>query len=480
MVTYRYCQARLLVRFQPLHFLICCLALFCLLSGSALAVDEQDSVYQPRQDVMQMTLSEVLQDPALMEEAGIMPLATITRYTVFGRTFTYDADTQEVTRINGFSDLQWANFDKGDRLLASVVLDTLLGVQMAIDDVAGEVVVELDKWVNTKSAPEIANSVQHTGISVPNLLAVLASNQQQTYNRFFDSYLFENLKLGIVQSGSFGHGISAITSNQAFISSQLDTTLYNRVWSAWHIAGKQEYKNQSVGDLLAMITLNQAVVPDVLNTLLSETSTVPTLLSSGQTENLNGSNMVQVTRMGFAGLASLFSGSGNRVIHMNTVDPNDPLNTDAGTIEFPSLFDYLGYTGENLTRELTKLRFVLASDDDIQMKQEEKPNEDAVKDNFFGNGEGSVSTSNISDAAGLTSSAKDTFGGAGSAGDVFVVAGNQDTYSFFSEAVANDLDAVNSVAVISEDDDWLLDLPQDENGFYYNEFLSPEDYLKGR
>lgn len=472
MVTYRFCQAKLSVRFWPLHPVLL-FALFCFLSVPVFAVDvgapDPEQTYSISPDV---SLADVVPNQDIISTYANDPLID----TLFNNRF-YGSDYYRlVTRWNNYR----PTTEEGQHL-AYEVLDLATGIDRAISAVAGDVVVELDKWVNTQPVYDIRTGRDVYGWTVPNLLTTVGNNLQSLVHWNFNHVQnYKSLSTGAIGMAYSVPDLLALqTWNQDYISSQLDNSLHNKYWDALYLDGNQLHKNMNAADILGLISINQAVTPRTLRELLSETGSVTALIGSGQTEQVDSPSLTWISRNGFAGLASLFGGE-DRVIHMNTVDPNDPLNTNAGFVEMPSLFDFLGYYSELSLRELSKLSFVLASEDDIKLKQEEKPNEDAVKDNFFGDGDGAVSPSDISDAAGITSGMKDTFGGAGSPGDVFVVAGSQETYSFFSEAVGHDLDAVNSPASYSQNDDWLLDLPQDENGFYYNEFISPEDYLKGR
>lgn len=472
MVTYRFCLARLSVRIWPPHPVLL-FALFCFLSVPAFAVDsgapDSEQTYSISPDV---SLADVVPNQDIISTyAGDPQLDTLFNNRFYGSHYY-----RLVTRWNNYR----PTTEEGQHL-AYEVLDLATGIDRAISAVAGDVVVELDKWVNTQPVADTVNGRLIYSWTVPNLLTVLGNNIANSFysstNRYWGAWTISSASSS--KNLFSGDLLALITQNQGSTHDMLNNSIHNQGWNAFYIKGEQLYKNMTVGDLLALISHNQAVTPETLRSLLSETGSVTALIGSGQTEQVDSPTLTWISRNGFAGLASLLGGD-ERVIHMNTVDPNDPLNTNAGFVEMPSLFDFLGYYSELSLRELSKLSFVLASEDDIVLKQEEKPNEDAVKDHFFGDGDGAVSPSDISDAAGITSGMKDTFGGAGSPGDVFVVAGSQETYSFFSEAVGHDLDAVNSPAEYSLDDDWLLDLPQDENGFYYNEFISPEDYLKGR
>ena len=472
MVTYRFCLARLLVRIWPPHPVLL-FALFCFLSVPAFAVDagapDSEQTYSISPDV---SLADVVPNHDIISTYADDPLLD----TLFNNRF-YGSDYYRlVTRWNNYR----PTTEEGQRL-AYEVLDLATGIDRAISSVAGDVVVELDKWVNTQPVTDTVNGRLIYSWTVPNLLTVLGNNIANSFyssvNRFSDAWTISSASSS--KNLFSGDLLALITQNQGTTHSALNNLLRNTQWSALSIDSSEIRKNMNAADILGLISINQAATPRTLRELLSETGFVTALIGSGQTELVDDPTLTWISRNGFAGLASLLGGD-ERVIHMNTVDPNDPLNTNAGFVEMPSLFDFLGYYSELSLRELSKLSFVLASEDDIVLKQEEKPNEDAVKDHFFGDGDGAVSSSDISDAAGITSGMQDTFGGAGSPGDVFVVAGSQETYSFFSEAVGHDLDAVNSPASYSQNDDWLLDLPQDENGFYYNEFISPEDYLKGR
>lgn len=121
----------------------------------------------------------------------------------------------------------------------------------------------------------------------------------------------------------------------------------------------------------------------------------------------------------------------------------------------------------------------------MEFKEQEKPNMDAVKDNFFGDGEGAVNPDQIKDLAGISSGIKDSFAGAGSAGDAFTAINDSQSFWFFSQEVADALDTVNSPAVASEvedEDDFWDQFVQDEGGFYSLVDLSPwdvESYLGG-
>lgn len=197
-------------------------------------------------------------------------------------------------------------------------------------------------------------------------------------------------------------------------------------------------------------------------------------------------SLADITANGMQGLATLIGGrdegEGRKAV-WQWIDPTDPLNTaKIRNYEATSLFD-LFHQIAWLQNSLAKLEYVFASQEDMEFKEQEKPNMDAVKDNFFGDGEGAVNPDQIKDLAGISSGIKDSFAGAGSAGDAFTAINDSQSFWFFSQDVADALDTVNSPAVASEvEDDFWDQFVQDEGGFYSLVDLSPwdvESYLGG-
>lgn len=492
MVTFRRRLSGLLVRFQPPHPFFCIVLLFCccLLSGIANATDSQivsvDPEYQYQNDVdlFDQTLFALYANGYLVNGEN----------TIFGKRWVYNSTTNQITRVGDLTISQMNTLDDADKLVLSAVAQTLVRAEDTVRSIPSEISSNLDDWTNTFPAYEIQGSTNPlTGLTVPNLLALISLNQQRNLVTNFDNSLEYMNPYGFQKSLYLGDGLALLSQNQVANFNLLKQMGQNTVWDAVQFNSANELgfqnigKNHSFGDMLAILSTNDVNFFLNLRSILTNGSLNDYHLTPDGTAETtdNYTSIFRLTQEGFLGMANLLAGTSDKKpfkpgISVFWTDRSDPLSVAERPEQYYNLFDFLSAFAERLDDPLTKLQFVLASDDDIQMKQEEKPNEDAVKDNFFGDGDGSVSTSNISDAAGLTSGAKDTFGGAGSAGDVFVVAGNQDTYSFFSEAVANDLDAVSGSAVAIQDDEWLADIPQDENGFYYSEFLSPEEYLKGK
>lgn len=124
------------------------------------------------------------------------------------------------------------------------------------------------------------------------------------------------------------------------------------------------------------------------------------------------------------------------------------------TVTSNNLLGMLSLIGANLQQPLAKLQYVWADDDDIRIAQKNQPVKDKVEENFVGDGEAAVKTSDVDGMAGIGGSIKSTFAGSGSVGDVFSVLGDSGNYGFFSQEVADALDTVNSPAVVSEADEW--------------------------
>lgn len=197
-------------------------------------------------------------------------------------------------------------------------------------------------------------------------------------------------------------------------------------------------------------------------------------------------SLADITANGMQGLATLIGGlddgQGRRAV-WQWIDPTDPLDTSKiRNYEVTSLFD-LFHQIAWLQNSLAKLEYVYASEEDMEFKKQEEPNLEAVKDSFFGDGEGAVNPDQIKDAAGISSAAKDAFGGAGSPGDAFTAINDSQSFWFFSQEVADALDTVNAAAPASEEEDDFMDqFVQDEDGFYSLIDLSPWDvssYLGG-
>lgn len=476
MGTYRHCRSEPSVRFRVPHpfFMLLLVCWFC--CGSCFAVDDQeDSLtlgYVLREDV---SLVDVLLDD------GIMLLRET--YKVFGRTFGYDPDTELVTDISGLRQSYWNQFDIADKALAFVMLDMMAAAQLDIDAIPQQMVADLDSWQNTiRPADSIGAGLSVTGVRVPDLLATITqnqksiwdlhNNQQAEYRQIQDYKVFYNLSLG--------DALGIITRNQ-LTTWEMELTYLRALNGVTDIGSNSHVGTVTLSDMLYIMSNNQYYMDQHMKLWLTVSDSGGSFLfqDGSVQETQSDMSITYLLRNGFSGLGNLMAGQ-SRVIAMQGTDPSDPLG-EGGTYRWPSLFDYLGHMGETVERSLVKLQYVLASDQDIEMSQQEQGNKDAFLDNFLGDGEAAASSADIKDAAGLTSGAKDAFSGAGSASDAFTAIRDDTVYSFFSQEVANQLDTVGQAAIQS-DEDWLSAYQQDVDGYYSlwdTSFFDVGKYLGG-
>lgn len=473
--TYRGSHSELRVRFPVLHpvFLSLLLVLFSVaLSPSTQAIDV---TYAVENDV---TLYEAVSD-----ELGIQPYV-VYQYSPFGFKFTYDDDSGLITssQVNSLR-RYWSQLTTGDKAVATALLDMMLSVDSEFQSLEAQV-----KSTNTVyGATQVSSGITGITTDTPNLLGLITQNQKSIDENLW-RYLQNHVHPGYnaVNGDSFSSmGVAdllgLVSTNQRNMYLQADGLMRSGDWQYVAYNG-DVFSNLSVGQMLASMSWFFKAFYDRLGLGLFTQSGWADMLYWDGTEQSTPADLslTQLTKNGFMGLGRLLAGSGDRAIVMNTVDPDNPL-ADGGTYRWPSLFDYLGYMGEEIQRDLTKLQYVLANDQDIEMSQQEQPNKDAVYDEFFGDGAGAVKPNDISDAAGLAGNVKDSFSGAGSAGDAFVSINDTTNYSFFSQEVANALDTVGQPSLASEED--FMDAFQaDENGFFSladSSFFSLDEYLKG-
>lgn len=509
METYRHCRPGLRVRFLALH--LCLVLLFAILfsvSASGTDGDRNDLEYYLNTD---STLIDVLQNSSFF-----------TDYRVFGRTWGFDPNTNRVTKISGLSTAEWNKLDEGDRILLVPVLDALLGAQSSITALEDQVITQTDlnNWTNELyTASVISSGANLTKITVPNLLALLSQNQSSAYKRLDfllqPTYNTPDLSTGsdsrlasvsdVVnrvawnQKAQFDRLNTLLTNNNVALWSSTDgskgggyaiadilammsanqrnqyTSFVSRsqnsgydVWRLWDGSALNQGRNRSLADIAAIGASNIIGLDyDLKRWLTFDGSIGSVLYKNGGYQDINDATLPWITTWGFQGLASMISNATSTQpgkIKTSAWNPNDPLS-ELSNQEFTNLFDYLGWMFTQFDRSLTKLQYVLANDEDIRMKQQEQENQETVRDEFFGDGEGAVKPTDISDAAGVAGDIKQTFDGAGSVSDAFTPVNDATNYSFFSQEVADELDKVGQPA--SQMDENYLDMFQvDEDGFY--------------
>ena len=230
------------------------------------------------------------------------------------------------------------------------------------------------------------------------------------------------------------------------------------------IGSNFSYYEFSGGKILASAS-DLASVLSGISSLIYDGSFLPSntfLDSAGHATHTGPMSLPLLTASGFLGLSANLAGS-DKSTTFSLLD--DDLVSQDKTVS--NLLDALGLIGTSLQNPLAKIQYVLADEDDIALKDASKDNQNSFKDNFTGDGDAAVKPSDIGDMAAISGSVKDSFGGAGSAGDAFLVINDSDSYSFFSQEVADSLDTVGAPqARTVADDDWMDAFEADEDGFY--------------
>lgn len=109
--------------------------------------------------------------------------------------------------------------------------------------------------------------------------------------------------------------------------------------------------------------------------------------------------------------------------------------------------------GVPVQSDLAKLRYVLASDEDIEISKKQAPVKDAVSDSFAGEGPAAVKPADVGDLAGISGDIQGAFSTGANAADVVGALNNSDNWSFFSADTAARLNTVPVPATASDDGD---------------------------
>lgn len=495
MVTYGFCQAGPRVRFPAPHPFFVLLAVL-LLSGSAFAADQQTSLDVDHYAAAPQTLASSLSSGD--------SLARVVGGDIFGIYWSSFGGNGQITAIDGVSMRDRAD---GVQELATATYKTFQGVESEIDSVRAAVGGN-DIWLEQifdllRSSTTSGNATTYTsiadltadllarntdralsfagtnltGATISNLLALISRNQYDIggASAFLNS-------LGVYVSGGTYRSLGFITGSgfaglAKLLSGRGSDPILGLAASGLDKEGVRG--SWSLSDISANGFSGLA-------TLLSGSNAHRgnwVYLNQSGFEGNGSTSLMDMVGEGFLGLGSLISdttpGSGSRLT-WDYLSYNDGVSSTQ--LQHDTLFGFLGSFGSAVQNPLARLAYVLADPDDVQFKQDEKPNMDAVKDSFFGDGAGSVVPDQIKDAAGISSAAKDAFKSDVSAGDAFTAISDPDSYWFFTQPVADALDTVNTPAVVSDGDDELLDqFVLGDDGFYEPD-LSPWslfDYLGG-
>lgn len=430
MVTYRFRDPALLVRIQPLHPVLFLVLVLCLvLPVRAEALPDKELL--PDDELIELPEDEVIESRATYKAAGLNfvgsgnQFSKIGGYSTSGMTF---AGNGGMVLYQAFSNLDASIAAVDAKAISSTDFDLLLNKYL------GQAGTLNNIW-------DLINAVNN------NLTA-------------FDSRVKTAL-------ASVNSSLSSVNSNLSSVVSAIGIT-NDRIGEPTHIFVGRTLAEKVPNVLMALQQLSRPIVHG-----LSIKSTSLSLLSSGIPgfssfcDNL-GLGLADLTAEGFLGLSANLAGS-DKSTTFSLLSPGEGggLKSEEETVD--NLLDALGLIGTYLQNPLAKLQYVLASDDDIELKDAVQDNQDSFKDNFTGSGSGAVSGSQIKDVAGISSSVGDAFKDEASAADVFVAISDSNSYSFFSQEVADALDTTNSPKMVSldEDDGFMDGFVADEDGFYH-------------
>lgn len=178
-------------------------------------------------------------------------------------------------------------------------------------------------------------------------------------------------------------------------------------------------------------------------------------------------HITDVLSSGLLGLSSNLAGS-DKVTAFTILSSSD-ITEDPEEVEVGNILDAIAQLHNSLQPDLAKLRFVLASDEDIQMREDLKENYDAVNDTFMKPGSsGSVSVGDISDMGSVSHDASQLVNTGVSVGTAFGQLKDPSIFSFFTQDAASDLDRVPVTAADDDPDIWAPSLWEQQQAQFYS------------
>lgn len=496
MVTYGLCRTKPQVRILAPHPLFLFLAIL-LLSGSAMAADLQvsSSDFDHYAAAPGSLASSITSSDSLARAGGL-----------FGVDWYYSWLSNAVTSIDGVSMQDRAD---GVQELATATYRTFKGVEEAIT-ASG---MDQSNWLQL-----IYGTLQRQGdlgTVYTRLVEVLELLQESQKNTVAGSRFPVGSRVGLTvpdlladiswNQTQLQYGSGTILNHVGTVSAPGDFTLWavNRFGflglanllfgdSVHDINGIDGAGKNYVGRRgywsLADITANGM---QGLATLIGgsaahrENGNYVWLNQSGYAAD-GEAGLMDMVGEGFLGLSSLLTDAerGETRLSWMYVSPDDGVSGIQSNHN--TLFSFLGSVASGIQNPLARLAYVLADLEDIEFKKEEKPNMDAVKDNFFGDGEGAVNPDQIKEVAGIGSDLKEAFSSPVSIADFFKMLSSSGSYNFFSQESASDMNPLSSgggAAIASADDsDPFADLVQGEDGLWYpveSSMFDLHSYLEG-
>lgn len=490
MVTYSFRQTKPLVRIQAPHPILFVLLALCLCMGSGSALEVGDSAYYS-------SAPDSLSSVAVSTDS----LARVVGSEIFGVYWSSFGGNGQITAID---DVSMKGRADGVQELATATYKTFQGVEAAVSSSSSDILSVLRLIYGTLQKSGDLGTVYTRLVELLNEFKTVSYNGASAWNYVggsFNNRKFSDL-LAVVtahlyHSGTWGNyldsngfGFSGTRVGWARISGEGFLGLSKLLFGddSHDIYGLNYNGTDKVGHRgswsLADIAANGF---QGLATLLAGSGDHRqegySWLGQGGYAANGPTNLMDMVGDGFLGLSSLLSAAepGEARLSWMYVSPDDGVS--GLQLKHNTLFSFLGSFASGIQNPIARLAYVLADLEDIQFKKDEKPNMDAVKDSFFGDGEGAVNPDQIKDLAGISSDIKGSFSGSGSAGDAFTAINDSKSFWFFSQEVADALDTVNSPALASvEEDDFMDQFVQNEAGFYSLVDMSPWDvnsYLGG-
>lgn len=186
-------------------------------------------------------------------------------------------------------------------------------------------------------------------------------------------------------------------------------------------------------------------------TLLRSSSGASFLSTSGSSSVSSSQlSIADTIRYGFLGLSSNLKdiSTGSYTVPLFMSDTGEDLFESVSTMG-----DMLDLYLMRLQRDIGQMAFIYADEETIQAKKDAASNESAVTDGFLSPGSvGSLSVSDIGDAAEAVSGTKDLFDTGVSVGQAFKQLQGSGPLEFFTSATAANLNTVPAMAAEDDDD----------------------------
>lgn len=467
MVTYLSYQKKPGVRFllPPPFFIFLAILL---LSGSSMAADQQS-------EYSDINYYAAAPDTLAVAAASPESLSRVVGGDVFGIYWSSFGGNGKITSADGYDMTGRAD---GVQDLATATYSTFKAVEAAINSSGSSlegILTNILRQLEKDDNPNFDNLYTRL-LALYDQQTELASDNRTFWNDFWQQYTNRSIPfVRVTGSTDFGFSIPDLLAG---LSSHLGYMSVVRR-SPWL---NSDGSNGS-GDISFSGALGRGLVG--LATLLSGSDAHRgewVWLNQGGYEGNGTTSLMDMVGEGFLGLSALLTTAepGETRLSWMYVSPDDGLT---GTqLKHDTLFSFLGSFASGVQNPLARLSYVLADLDDISLKQQEKPNVDAVKDSFFGDGEGAVNPDQIKEIAGIGTSFKSAFTSPVSIVQFFSTLSDGGNYVFFSQETADNLDRVGQASVAALDDsDPFEGFVLGEDGLYYPEssLFDLYSYLEG-